>query len=190
MNAGPIPLEAIDSKSGELLVIVDTPHGSPVKFKYDEQLHVFTITRFLPSGLVFPFDFGFVPGTRAEDGDALDVVLLMEGSSFPGCLVRARLLGVLEAKQKKRGRMVRDDRLIAVASKSLAYRRIRGLRDLGRETLDGIERFFAASNQVEGRRFEALGRFGLIRARAILERSLLDSGGGRRGKTLKRGSRS
>ncbi len=169
-------LEAIDSKSGELLVVVDTPRGSALKFKYDEELRVFTIARFLPSGLVFPFDFGFVPGTRTEDGDALDVVLLMEGSSFPGCVVRARLLGVLEAKQKKRGHMVRDDRLIAVASKSLAYRRVRRLRGLGRETLDGIERFFAASNQVEGRRFEALGRFGLARARATLERSLPNSG--------------
>ena len=173
-------LEAIDSKSGELLVVVDTPRGSPVKFKYDEDLGVFTIARFLPTGLVFPFDFGFVPGTRAEDGDALDVVLLMEGSSFPGCLVRARLLGVLEAKQKKKGRMVRDDRLIAVASKSLAYGRIRSLRDLGREGLDGIESFFAASNRARGRGFQALGRFGPVRARAILEQSLRESGGSRR----------
>jgi inorganic pyrophosphatase len=179
-------LEAIDSKSGELLVVVDTPRGSAVKFKYDEELRVFTIARFLPSGLVFPFDFGFVPGTRAEDGDALDVVLLMEGLSFPGCVVRARLLGVLEAKQKKRGRMVRDDRLIAVASKSLAYRRVRRLHDLERETLDGIERFFAASNQVEGRRFEARGRFGLARARATLERSLLNSGARRHRKRRSR----
>jgi len=115
-----------------------------------------------------------------------DVVLLMEGSSFPGCVVRARLLGVLEAKQKKRGHMVRDDRLIAVASKSLAYRRVRRLHDLGRETLDGIERFFAASNQVEGRRFEALGRFGLARARATLERSLLNSGARRHRKRRSR----
>jgi inorganic pyrophosphatase len=175
MDAGTGPLEAIDSKSGEILVVVDTPRGSPIKFKYDEERHVFTIARFLPSGLVYPFDFGFVSGTRAADGDALDVVLLMEGPAFPGCLVRARLLGVLEAQQKKKGRMVRDDRLIAVASKSLAYRRVRRLGDLGRETLDGIERFFAASNQTEGRRFEALGRFGVGRARATLRRSLLDS---------------
>ena len=82
--------------------------------------------------------------------------------------------------------MVRDDRLIAVASKSLAYRRVRRLHDLGRETLDGIERFFAASNQVEGRRFEALGRFGLARARATLERSLLNSGARRHRKRRSR----
>ena len=180
MSVKPGRLEAI-LKSGEILVVVDTPRGSPVKFKYDEELGAFTIARFLPSGLAFPFDFGFVPGTRAEDGDALDVVLLMEGSSFPGCVIRARLLGVLEARQKKKGRMVRDDRLIAVASKSPAYGRVRDLRDLGRESLDGIERFFAASNRVDGRRFEALGRFGRARARATLERSVLHSGGvGRR----------
>jgi len=173
-------------KSEEILVVVDTPRGSTVKFKYDEELRAFTIARFLPGGLAFPFDFGFVPGTRAEDGDALDVVLLMEGPSFPGCVVRARLLGVLEAKQKKGGRVVRDDRLIAVASKSAAYSRIRSLRGLGRETLDGMERFFAASNRVEGRRFEALGCFGLARARATLERSVLDFSGGGRGSALAR----
>jgi inorganic pyrophosphatase len=185
MDVRPGLLKAI-LESGEILVVVDTPRGSTVKFKYDEELGAFTIARFLPGGLAFPFDFGFVPGTRAADGDALDVVLLMEGSSFPGCVVPVRLLGVLEAKQKKRGHMLRDDRLIAVASKSLTYGRARSLRDLGRETLDGMERFFVASNQVEGRRFEALGRFGLARARAILDRSVLDSGRVGRGKTLGR----
>jgi inorganic pyrophosphatase len=165
-------LEAIDSKSGDLNVVVDTPRGSPIKFKCDEERRVFTIARFLPSGLVFPFDFGFVPGTRAEDGDSLDVVLLMEGSSFPGCVVRARLLGVLEARQRKKGRMVRDDRLIAAASPSPAYAGIRALRDLGREAVAGIEGFLAASNRVEGRRFQSLGRFGVARARAVLRRSL------------------
>ena len=187
MNAAPLELEPVDSKSGDLLVVVDTPRGSPVKFKYDEERRIFTIARFLPSGLVFPFDFGFVPGTRAGDGDALDAVLLMEGAAFPGCLVRARLLGVLEAKQKKKGRIVRDDRLIAVASDSAAYRRVRGLRDLGRDALDAIEHFFVASNEVEGRRFQALGFFAAARARAILERSLLSSGGRRRRKPVARG---
>ena len=110
----------------------------------------------------------------------MDVVLLMEGPGFPGCVVRSRLLGVFEAKQKKKGRMVRDDRLIAVASESTVYRDVRSLRDLGRAAVDGIESFFEASNQGAGRRFQALGRFGVARARAILRRSLLHSGGGRR----------
>lgn len=167
-------LEPIDPKSGELIVVVDTPRGSTVKFKYDEERRVFTIARFLARGLVFPFDFGFVPKTRAQDGDALDVVLLMEGAAFSGCVVSARLLGVLEAKQRKKGRMVRDDRLIAVATDSPAYREARVLRDVGREALDGIEQFFVASNQVEGRGFKALGRFGVVRARSLLRRSLLD----------------
>ena len=170
-------LEAIDPRSGDVNVVVDTPRGSPIKFKYDEERRVFTIARFLPSGLVFPFDFGFVPGTRAEDGDALDVVLLMEGPAFPGCVVSARLLGVLEAKQKKKRRIVRDDRLIAAASDSRAFAGVRNLRDLGREAVDGIERFFVDSNRVGERRFQALGRFGVARARAILRRSLPASTG-------------
>ncbi len=181
MDDGPRRLEAIDSKSGEILVVVDTPRGRAVKFKYDEESRAFTIARFLPAGLVFPFDFGFVPGTRADDGDALDVVLLMEEASFPGCVVPARLLGILEGRQKKEGRTVRDDRLIAVASKSLAHRGVRALRDLGDERLVGIERFFAASNEEEGRGFRSLGFFGVERARAALSRSLLAPGRRRRG---------
>jgi inorganic pyrophosphatase len=167
-------LPPTDPENGHLIVVVDTPRGSAVKFKYDEEREVFTVARFLPSGLAFPFDFGFVPRTRADDGDALDVVLLMEAPSFPGCVVPSRLLGILEAKQRKKGRMVRDDRLIAVAADSARYRRTRDLRSLGREAVDGIERFLEASNRTPGRRFEATGRFGVTRARAILRRAILD----------------
>jgi len=180
MSNGAGGLEAVDPDSGDINVVVDTPRGSAVKFKYDEEHGLLTIARFLPGGLVFPFDFGFVPGTRAADGDESDAVLFMEGAAFPGCLVKARLLGILEAGQRKKGRLVRDDRLIAVASKSSSFGRVRRLRDLGRETLDGIVRFFEASNRTEGRRFEALGFFGVPRARAALARSLLMAGGGGR----------
>src|SRR5437764_15464112 len=84
---------------GVVHVIVDTPKGSRNKFKYDEELGLFKLSGVLPAGAVFPFDFGFVPATLGGDGDALDVLLLMDEPAFVGCLVEVRLIGVIEAEQ-------------------------------------------------------------------------------------------
>src|SRR5689334_14657950 len=96
-------------------IVIETPRGCRNKFKFDEKLGVFRLNSILPAGSVFPFDFGYVPGTRAEDGDPLDVLLLLDEPVFTGCVVRARLIGVLEAEQRENGKAERNDRLIAVA---------------------------------------------------------------------------
>jgi inorganic pyrophosphatase len=75
---------------------------------------VLKLSRILPAGHSFPFDFGSIPGTRAEDGDALDVMVLAEEPSFPGCLLQVRLIGVLTGRQTEKGRTIRNDRLLAV----------------------------------------------------------------------------
>ena len=59
--------------------------------------------RFLPEGMSFPYDFGFIPSTLGDDGDPLDVLILMDAPVVPGCIVRARLLGAIQAKQKEKG---------------------------------------------------------------------------------------
>src|ERR671932_1198574 len=91
-----------DADSGELQVLIETPKGSRNKFKFDEQLGRFRLSGVLPMGAVFPFDFGFVPATLAEDGDPLDVLVLMDEPAFPGCLIPSRLLGAIEAEQTER----------------------------------------------------------------------------------------
>jgi inorganic pyrophosphatase len=92
-------LAPFDEKTGALNVVVETPKGRRNKFKFDERLELFTLTKVLPSGAVFPFDFGYVPATKGEDGDPLDVLLLMDEPVFVGCLVAARLVGVIEVEQ-------------------------------------------------------------------------------------------
>ena len=83
-------------KDGKILhAIVDTPKGSRNKFKWDGELKLYKLAGVLPAGAVFPFDFGYVPSTAGEDGDALDVLLLMDEPAFVGCLVEARLIGVI-----------------------------------------------------------------------------------------------
>src|SRR6185295_2604536 len=102
--------ESSNRESGEINVIVDTPRGSGNKFKYDEEYQLFKLGGVLPAGAVFPFDFGFIPGTRGEDGDALDVLMLIDEPTFVGCLVAVRLIGVIEAEQIEQGETIRNDR--------------------------------------------------------------------------------
>lgn len=157
-----------------LKVIVETPKGSRNKYKYDEATRMFECHSTLPLGMVFPFDFGFVPNTRAEDGDPLDVLLLMDEPAFPGSLVRARLVGVLEAKQTTiNGPWIRNDRLIAVHTNSLQYSRINTWRDLSKKTRDQIESFFKAYNQAKGKRFAVLKWRGCPTAHQLIRKQLI-----------------
>ena len=101
----------------ELNVVIETPKGSRNKYNYDENLGLFKLGGVLPSGASFPFDFGFVPSTLGGDGDPLDVLVLMDESAFTGCLVRVRLVGVVEAEQTERdGETTRCSSVCAWAS--------------------------------------------------------------------------
>jgi inorganic pyrophosphatase len=107
-------LPAWNPDSGLLNVVVDTPKGHRNKYKYDETQGLWRLSKVLPLGASFPFDFGFVPSTRGEDGDPVDVLVLLDEPSFPGCIVPARLIGILEAEQTQEGKTIRNDRLVAV----------------------------------------------------------------------------
>lgn len=96
-------LPAHPPRSRHLRVVIETPRGSRNKFAFDPDLERFELKGVLPEGSSFPYDFGFVPSTLGEDGDPLDVLVLMDAPAFPGCLVEARLLGALEAEQTDAG---------------------------------------------------------------------------------------
>jgi inorganic pyrophosphatase len=153
-------------------VVVETPAGSRNKFKLDEESGAFLLHKVLPVGASFPFDFGFVPGTRAEDGDPLDVMLLGEEPTFTGCLVTARLLGVIEAEQKQKGKAIRNDRLIATAETEKIRPAARSLADVPSHILEQIDHFFAAYNRYEGREFVTLRRRGPQAAERRLEMAI------------------
>src|SRR5881227_1371175 len=101
-------LKPFDRKSGNLNVVIDTPKGCRNKYAFDFEVNAYKLKTVLPSGAVFPFDFGSIPGTVAEDGDPLDVLLLMDEPVFAGCLVQGRVLGVIEAEQTKKGKTQRN----------------------------------------------------------------------------------
>ena len=164
-------LPAIDRESGDLNVVIDTPKGSRNKFSWNTKLQLFELSGMLPAGAVFPYDFGFIPKTRGGDGDPLDVLVLMDEPAFAGCLVRSRLLGVIEAEQTEKGETERNDRLIAVASKSRTTSDLKSLTDLNSKVLEEIEHFFISYNEVKGKKFKPLGRYGPERARKLVIRS-------------------
>jgi len=118
--------------------------------------------------MAFPYDFGFIPSTRAADGDPLDVLVLGEEPLFPGCLVTVRLVGVIEAEQTEHGKTFRNDRLMGAIETPVNRPAIQTLEELSTERLDEIEFFFSAYNHLEGRHFKPIGRRGPARAKQLL----------------------
>jgi len=164
-------LAAFDPDSGELNAVIDTPQGSRNKFKFDEQHRLFKLSGVLPAGAVFPYNFGYVPGTQGGDGDPVDVLVLMDEPVFVGCLVPARLIGAIEAEQTEEGKTTRNDRLIAVAADSHNHRDVRSLSDLNDHLLQEIEHFFVSYNSVKGKRFRPLGRVGAREAERMVRKA-------------------
>jgi inorganic pyrophosphatase len=159
--------------SRKVHAIIEMPMGSRNKFNFDEACGLFKLGRALPAGAVFPFNFGFVPFTAGGDGDPLDVLVLMDEPAFVGCLVRARLIGVLEAEQTERdGQRARNDRLIAVVAKAYSDARLRSLRRVGDELMKEIEHFFISYNTFRGKEFKPLGKYGPARATKVLAQGM------------------
>ena len=136
----------------------------------------------LPAGLAFPFDFGFLPGTLAADGDPLDILVLMDAPAYPGCVVGVRLLGAIEAEQRVGdGPAYRNDRLIGLAEGSTQRGDPQRLADLDDHLLDEIEAFFATYDGLRGKAFWPIRRVGPDAARGLLDRARTNGAGkGRR----------
>jgi inorganic pyrophosphatase len=116
-------LPSFDPKTGDLTVVIETPKGSPNKYDYDSRYGAFRFAAVLPEGMSFPFDFGFVPSTLGDDGDPLDVLVLLDASTPVGCILSARLLGVIKARQREgEGVWIQNDRLLAVATRIAVIR--------------------------------------------------------------------
>jgi inorganic pyrophosphatase len=171
MARAPVTLDTLPTWSGRHLnVVIETPKDQPNKLKFDAAAATMRLSKVLPVGMVFPFDFGFVPSTRGADGDPLDVLLLMDSPAPPGCLVEARLIGVLRCTQHEgRKRPVTNDRFLAVAEEASTYRQLRDIREVSGPTLDQIEAFFVQYNAIFGRVFRVIRRQGRTAAKRSVE---------------------
>src|ERR1700684_2231379 len=155
--ADPTQLKPLDSTDDTLQVIIETPKSSRNKYAYDTEQKIFTLTKVLPAGMAFPYDFGFLPKTLAPDGDAIDVLLLMDEPAFPGCSVKSRLIGVIEGEQLDGKKKIRNDRLVAVAEVNHMYANIRRLKDLPSKWLDEVQDFFVNSPGLVGKKCKVVG---------------------------------
>jgi inorganic pyrophosphatase len=156
------------SQRGPIEVIVEIPSGSRNKYEYDHKRHRFVLDRVLYSSVHYPCDYGFVDGTHADDGDPLDVLVVISEPTFPGCVVRARPVGVLDMRDDKG----HDYKILAVASDDPRWDETHALGDLSPHRLREIENFFQIYKELEGRPVEVFGWLGPDDAWRIIDESL------------------
>ena len=158
-----------NAKKRECKVIIETPKGRRNKFDYDPDVQLFTLGGLLPEGLAFPYDFGFIPSTLGEDGDPLDVLVMMDEPAHVGCMLDVRLIGVMEAQQVEKGSATKNDRLIAVALHSYSHQDLSSFKQIPKNLLDQLEEFFISYNKSRGKKFKVEGCHGPQRAGELVE---------------------
>jgi inorganic pyrophosphatase len=148
----------VRNKGGEVHVVVETPRGSAAKLEFDPELQAFTLSKSLMLGLSYPYDWGFVPSTKGEDGDPIDVLVLHDAATSPGLVLKCKIIGVLEVLQKESGKkQIRNDRLIAVPRDSHREKSEDNARDLPKQVREEIEKFFVATDELEDKELKFLG---------------------------------
>jgi inorganic pyrophosphatase len=164
-----IRLPPFDKASGALNIIVETPKNGRIKYKYNEKYAMFQLDKTLPYGFSFPFEFGFVPSTIGGDGDPLDVLVLSDEATFPGCLVLGQVLGVLQAEQREGKQVNRNDRVVAIPVSVKTQEPMIPLKTLDRALISDITTFFISYNEAQGKRFKSLGFGSRQRALELVE---------------------
>jgi inorganic pyrophosphatase len=139
------------TEDGDVHVVVETPRGSRAKFAYDPKLES------LLTGLTYPHDWGFVPSTKADDGDPLDIMVIHDAATFPGVVLACRVIGILQIEQKSKGKAERNDRLFAVPRQSHSEQAIRDIRDLSKPIRQELEKFFIATDELEDKELKIIG---------------------------------
>jgi inorganic pyrophosphatase len=143
---------------GDAHVVVETPRGSAAKLEYDPELQAFTLSKALILGLTYPYDWGFIPSTKGEDGDPIDVLVLHDAATAPGLVLKCKIIGVLEVLQNEKGKKpIRNDRLIGVPRHSHREKSDKDARDLPKQVREEIEKFFVATDELEDKTLKFLG---------------------------------
>lgn len=127
-------------------VIIEIPKNSSNKYEYDGKLGVFRLDRALYSPMHYPGDYGFIPGTLADDGDPLDVLVLVDEPSFTGCLMEARPVGLLNMIDEKE----HDQKILAVPNRNPRFDSIHTMDQVFPHIRKEIEHFFSIYKELQG----------------------------------------
>ena len=136
--------------------VIECQKGGRAKYSYDRAAEALELSRFLPEGMTFPLDFGFVPSTTGGDGDPLDIMVLADEPLAPGAILEVRLIGVIEAEQTEDGRTQRNDRLVAVATASRLFEKVARLEDVGEAFTRNLTQFWIHYETLRGVEFRVL----------------------------------
>ncbi|MDA0672344.1 MAG: inorganic diphosphatase [Cyanobacteria bacterium] len=138
---------------GLINVLIEIPGGSKNKYEFDKDMQAFILDRVLFASVQYPFDYGFVPNTLADDGDPLDGMVIMDEPTFPGCVIAARPIGMLEMIDGGD----RDEKLLCVPAEDPRYAGVKTLADIASHRLDEIAEFFRTYKNLEKKVTEILG---------------------------------
>jgi inorganic pyrophosphatase len=150
-------------------VIIETPKSSITKYSYKPEYKVFQLKKLLPAGMCFPYDFGFIPGTKGEDGDPLDALVISEFKTFPGCMMECRLIGAIQAKQNEKGKQIRNDRYFFVPELSKEFEKLKNINDFPKDLLTQLFEFFKQYNELEEKTFSILKKMGPREALSMMK---------------------
>ena len=144
----------VGEKSPEIVnAVIEIPADGVNKYEYDKKLHVFRLDRNLHSPVHYPGDYGFIPSTLSEDGDPLDVLVLVDEPTFCGCLTQVRPIGVLEMLDQG----VLDEKILSVGIGNPRYAEVTDYRQIYPHVLREITHFFSIYKDLEGKRVEVRG---------------------------------
>lgn len=157
-------------------VVIETPKGSVQKYSVEPGSSFFRLKKVLPTGMFFPYDFGFIPNTKGEDGDPLDILVISEFSSFPGCIMQCRIIGGFKAEQaekKAKKKIIRNDRYFAIPIHSKIYKEMKTMDDIPKALLKEIEEFFIDYNKSENKVFNVIDKLSSKAAYKIIAKGTM-----------------
>lgn len=155
-------------KSGLINVLIEIPAGSKNKYEFDKDLNAFALDRVLYASVQYPFDYGFIPNTLADDGDPLDGMVIMDQPTFPGCVIAARPIGMLEMIDGGD----RDEKILCVPAKDPRYTEVESLKHVSPHRLDEIAEFFRTYKNLENKVTEILGWKDVDEVAALVEQCI------------------
>ncbi|HHX67345.1 MAG: inorganic diphosphatase [Miniphocaeibacter sp.] len=159
-----------DIKTNKEVIVeamIEIPKGSSNKYEFDHEKNVIKLDRCLFSPMFYPADYGFVPETLSEDGDPIDILVLMKNPTFPGCMIESRIIGMFKMADDKGN----DEKLIAVPIHDPRYDEVYSLGDLSSHTEREFEHFFKEYKRLENKEVEIGGWYNVTDAIEALEKA-------------------
>ena len=155
-------------KPGIVNVLIEIPAGSKNKYEFDKDLNAFALDRVLYASVQYPYDYGFIPNTLADDGDPLDGMVIMDQPTFPGCVIAARpigMLGMIDGGDS-------DEKLLCVPVDDPRYTNVTSLKDIAQHRLDEIAEFFRTYKNLEKKETKITGWQDVETVRPLVEQCI------------------